>query len=88
LRNTLDKTEVEFSIDGPGEIIAIGNGSHYAPLEHPFVGKKGMTHEGRLLLVIRSKTDVGEITLKAFSEKLKGSKISIEVKKKKTITQL
>ena len=81
LRNTLDKSEIEFSIDGPGVILAIGNGSHYAPLQHPFMGNIGMTHEGRLLLVIQSKTDGGEIILKASSEKLSGSKVSIRVKK-------
>ncbi|MCT4645175.1 MAG: DUF4982 domain-containing protein [Carboxylicivirga sp.] len=77
LRNTLDKSEIEFSVDGPADIIAVGNGSHYAPLHHPFVGNKGMTHEGWLLVVIRSSTEIGDIKLKATSKNLQSSQVSI-----------
>jgi len=77
LRNTLDQSEIEFSVDGPAEIIAVGNGSHFAPLNHPFVGNKGMTHEGRLLVVVRSMQETGNIELKAVAKNLQSCNVSI-----------
>jgi beta-galactosidase len=78
LRNTLEKSEIEFSINGAAKIIAVGNGSHYAPLNHPFVGNTGVTHEGRLLVVVKSSTEVGNIELKAVAKNLQASTVRIK----------
>ncbi len=77
IRNSLTQAEVEFEIEGPGEIIAVGNGSHYAPLNYPFIGKKGISHEGRLLVVIRSFIKEGEIKLTAKANGLEKGIVSI-----------
>ena len=67
---------VSYSIDGPGEIIAIGNGD---PTNHEsFQAKKRKVFNGLALVVIRSKKDeTGKITLKAESDGLKYAKIEI-----------
>ncbi len=79
IRNTLAKDEIAFSIEGPGEIIAVGNGSHYAPLDHPFIGKTGLAHEGRLLVVVRSTTQSGEIKLTAAGKGLRKGEVTVQV---------
>lgn len=67
---------VTYSIDGPGEIIAIGNGD---PTNHEsFQAKKRKVFNGLALVFIRSKKgETGKITLKAESEGLKSAEIEI-----------
>ncbi|TKG89247.1 DUF4982 domain-containing protein [Puteibacter caeruleilacunae] len=81
IRNPAVECEVEFALEGPGKIIAVGNGSHYAPLNHPFNGTKGKTYNGRLLVVIKSTTAAGKIELKATSKDLQSANANVINKK-------
>ena len=67
---------VKFEIDGPGEIIAVGNGD--ATSHEPFQANYRKVYNGLCLVVIRSKEGVkGKITLKAISKDLKSDQITI-----------
>lgn len=70
-------TEVEFRIDGPGEIIAVGNGN---PTSHePFIASKRKAFNGLCLVIVRSKKGTsGTICLTAVSKGLE--KGTVEVK--------
>jgi beta-galactosidase len=70
---------VTYSIEGPGEIIAIGNGD---PTNHEsFQAKQRKVFNGLALVVVRSeKGETGKIVLKAESEGLKSSSIEINTK--------
>lgn len=67
---------VEFTITGPGDIIAVGNGN---PVSHePFVATKRKAFNGLALAVIRSrKGEAGSILLRAKSDGLQGSEITV-----------
>jgi len=67
---------VKFDISGPGEIVAVGNGN---PVSHEsFHASERKAFNGLCLAVIRSKKgQCGTITLRARSEDLQGSEISI-----------
>ena len=68
---------VQFSVEGPGEIIAVGNGD---PTNHEsFQALQRKVFNGLALVVIRSKRDTpGEITLHAESTGLKSTRIVIQ----------
>jgi beta-galactosidase len=70
---------VEFSISGPGEIIAVGNGD---PTSHEsFQALERKVFNGLALVVVRSKKDVaGTIKLTASSADLQEAIITVEVK--------
>ncbi|HET9570153.1 MAG TPA: beta-galactosidase GalA [Bacteroidales bacterium] len=67
---------VTFSIDGPGKIIGTGNGN---PSSHePDKASQRLAFNGYCMVLIQSNKTAGKILLKASSENLKGSEISIE----------
>lgn len=70
---------VTYTIDGPGEIVAVGNGD---PTNHEsFQAKTRKVFNGMALVVVRSKKgETGNITVTANSKGLKGAKASIETK--------
>ena len=69
--------KVKFSIEGPGEIIALGNGD---PTSHePFQASERKVFNGLCLVVVRSKKgEVGTIHLSAASDGLQGATCVIE----------
>jgi len=69
---------IEFTIDGPAELIAVGNGN---PASHePFQARKRKAFNGLCLAVIRSFADQkGMVTLNAASDRLESGKIVIMV---------
>ena len=70
---------IEFAIEGPGEIIAVGNGD---PTSHEsFQALDRKVFNGLCLVVIRSrKGESGDIKLTAKSEGLKGDQITLNAK--------
>jgi beta-galactosidase len=67
---------VHFDVEGPGEIIAVGNGD---PTSHePFIEEKRSAFNGKILVVIRSKKTMGTIILKAKSKGLLNSSVEIK----------
>ena len=69
---------INFELDGPGEIIAVGNGN--AASHEPFQANYRKVFNGLCQVIIKSKTGTpGAITLKATSKDLKSQAITIEV---------
>jgi len=70
---------VEFSINGAGELAAIGNAnpSEMASFHQP----KRNTFRGKCLVILRPKGDAGDITLEAKSPGLQPAKIVVVTKK-------
>ena len=68
---------VKFSIEGPGRIIGTGNGN---PTSHePDKASQRMAFNGYCMVLVQADKTAGVIRLKASSETLKGSEISIKV---------
>lgn len=68
---------IQYSISGPGEIIAIGNGD--ATSHESFQAKNRKVFNGLALVVIRSeKGETGTITLTAESKGLKSAKTTVQ----------
>jgi beta-galactosidase len=67
---------IEFAIEGPGEIVAVGNGD---PASHEsFQGREHKVFNGLCLVVVRTeKGEPGAIRLSAASEGLRGAEIRI-----------
>lgn len=75
----LAENMVNFAIEGPGEIAAVGNGNPQS-LE-PYVADYRKLFYGKAMLIIRSKeNEPGKIDIKATSEGLKTAKISVTTK--------
>ncbi|MGD2095670.1 MAG: glycoside hydrolase family 2 TIM barrel-domain containing protein [Phycisphaerales bacterium] len=70
--------ELKFEINGPGDIIGIGNGNLNS-LEDP-KGKVHKAYQGRGLAIIQSKRKSGKIRLDVSSDGLEGASIEIEVR--------
>ncbi len=70
--------EVVFSIKGPGEILAVGNGDQ-ASVER-FQAKQRKAHNGRCLVVVKSARRAGKIELTAKSKGLTSAKTGIIVR--------
>ncbi|MDD2385235.1 MAG: beta-galactosidase GalB [Bacteroidales bacterium] len=71
---------INFEIEGPGEIIAVGNGD---PTCHePFIANKHSAFNGKCLAIIRSTKEEGTIKLKANAKGLTANSVEIEVVKK------
>lgn len=68
---------INFSIDGPGEIIAVGNSNPMSleSFQQPF----RKAYQGRCLVVIKSKRESGKVLLKASSGNLMEGQITIDV---------
>lgn len=74
------KNRVKFEISGAGEIVATDNGD--ATDHESFQSKTRKTYNGLALVIVRSiKGKSGKITLKAVSDDLKNSQISISSSK-------
>ena len=68
---------VTFGLEGPGEIVAVGNGD--AASHEPFQAKQRKAFNGLCLAIVRAKPgSPGTITFKAASEGLTGNTIRIE----------
>lgn len=69
--------KVKFEINGPGEIIGLGNGN---PNSHePEKGNQRTLFNGLLQVIIQSKEGAGEITVTASAEGVKSHSITIPV---------
>jgi beta-galactosidase len=66
---------VQFRIDGPGEIAAIGNGN--AASHESFQANQRKAYNGLCLVIMRSRASAGTITLTAESEGLAGGSVTI-----------
>jgi len=70
---------IHFNVEGPGEIIAVGNGDS-ATVE-PFVADYRRAFNGKALVVIRSKKgQVGDVIVGAYSKKLNIKSIKLTTK--------
>ena len=70
--------EVSFEVTGAGEIIAVGTANPMT--EELYVGNKRKAWNGRLIAVIRSNGQAGEITLKASADGLRATEVRINAK--------
>jgi beta-galactosidase len=67
---------VKFSVSGPGEIVAVGNGD--AASHEPFIAEQRKAFNGLCLAIIRAKRGTtGDIKLTAESENLRGASLTI-----------
>lgn len=70
---------INFEIEGPGEIVAVGSGN---PTCHePFIAHRHSAFNGKCLVVVRGKHETGTITLKANAKRLKSYSVEIETVK-------
>src|SRR5690606_17704667 len=70
---------VQFELEGPGEIAAVDNGD---PTSHEsFKANERKAFNGKCLVIIKSKDETGTITLRASSDDLEESTITINVNK-------
>ncbi len=67
--------EIEFSVSGAGEIIAVGSADMLS--DEPYVGNRRKAFEGKALLVIRSTREPGKINIAAHSSRMKPAKLDI-----------
>jgi beta-galactosidase len=70
--------EITFEVSGVGELIAVGTANPLS--EEPYVGKQRKTWRGRLLAVVRSSGQVGDIVFKAHTDGLPPSEIRLNTK--------
>jgi beta-galactosidase len=67
---------VEFELEGPGEIVAVGNGD--AASHEPFQAKKRSAFNGLCLVIVKGRTgQSGPITLRAQSAGLKSAEVPL-----------
>ncbi len=67
---------VEFSVNGPAEIIGVGNG--YNLSHEPFKAKSRKAFSGKCLVILKSTNTAGKITLTAKSAGLKSASVALE----------
>lgn len=68
---------VKFSVEGPGEIVAVGNGD--AASHEPFQAAQRSAYNGLCQVILRAKAgQPGKITLKATADALTTAQVSIE----------
>lgn len=69
--------EIRFTIDGPGQIIGVGNGD---PSSHePDKASSRRAFSGHCLAIIQASTETGEIKVTATSTMLESASVTIEV---------
>ncbi len=78
IRNPKSADLIQFEIDGPGEIIGVGNAKPNSLESYTLPQRKAW--QGRCLVIVKSGKQPGKITLSAKSENLKLVSIRIEVK--------
>jgi beta-galactosidase len=75
LRNPTSMNQINFKIEGPGKIIAVGSSN---PLgNQSFTKPERKAYQGRCLVIIRAENRSGEIKLKAESNGIRPSEIKI-----------
>ena len=68
---------VEFELDGPGEIVAVGNGD--AASHEPFQARKRTAFNGLCQTIVKGRPgQTGRITIRARSAGLKDAELSID----------
>ena len=72
------KNLVTFEIEGPGEIVAVGNANPVSLESYQQPQRKAW--QGKCLVIIKSGKESGSISLTARSENLESATINIEVK--------
>lgn len=65
--------KIAFSIEGPGEIVAVDNGCIVS--HEPFLAKERSAFQGRALVIVRRTGGVGRIVLKAEADGLSGASV-------------
>lgn len=70
---------LHFALDGPGTIAADGNGSQTS--HEPFISNQHRAFHGKCLIVVKSQSNSGEITLQITAEGLSLSSITIRSKR-------
>ncbi len=70
--------EVQFEVLGAGDLLALGTANPLS--EEPYTGTQRKAYEGRLMAVIRTIGQAGEITLKAQADGLSGAEVRLEAK--------
>lgn len=75
LRNPDSEELIEFQVEGPGSIQAIGSSNPRST--ESFTGTERNSYQGRCLVILRSERAKGDITLRAFSESTGSSEITI-----------
>jgi beta-galactosidase len=70
--------EVTFEVSGAGELIAVGTANPSS--EESYVGQQRKAWHGRLLAVVRSNGQSGDIAFKAHSDGLPPSEIRLNAK--------
>jgi beta-galactosidase len=71
--------EINFTVDGPGQIIGVENGNINSTEDYK--GTKFRAFQGRGLLILQSTLGSGTITLKAESDGLESASVSLESRK-------
>jgi beta-galactosidase len=75
------ENNIRFEIEGPGEIIAVGNGNPLS--DDSFIQPQRNAWQGKCLVIVKASKAEGEIKLTAKSEGLNDKSIIISVKKQK-----
>ena len=70
--------EISFEVSGPGELLAVGTANPTS--EELYVGSQRKAWQGRLMAVVRSTGEAGEITLTAQAEGLPAASLQIQSK--------
>jgi beta-galactosidase len=73
--NKASVLEVSFEVSGAGELMAVGTANPIS--EELYVGNKRKAFEGRLMAVVRSTGQAGDITVKASAEGLAGAETRV-----------
>jgi beta-galactosidase len=68
---------IQFKLDGPAQIIGVGNGNQFS--HEPFKASYRKAFNGKCLAIIKSNTKKGLVTLTATSNGLETAKITIRV---------
>jgi beta-galactosidase len=76
IRDPKAENTVQFSISGPGSLVAVGNGNPMSTESYQLPYRKAW--KGRCLVIVKSEKDEGNITLNALSEGLQGARIIIK----------
>jgi beta-galactosidase len=77
IRNPKAANLVNFEIEGPGTIVAVGSSNPFG-LES-FVQQKRKAYQGRCLVIVRSAREAGSIVLTASSDGLQQDQVTIRV---------
>jgi beta-galactosidase len=78
VRNPKSEQLVKFEIEGPGQIVGVGNGNPVSTDSYQQPQRKAW--QGRVLVVVKSGKEPGIITLKASSAGVKPASITIAAK--------